>query len=107
MTTAVRTIARETRQDEGNAATTTGYCGDGGCVVDSDGGGKSKGSAGMTAGYRCNGSGGNKDDSKGNSGKNGERGGNNGGGISHLSLIFFFFGWAQDTVTRLVFLLDA
>ena len=50
MTTAVSTIARETR-DEGNVATTTGYCGNGGGKVDSDGGGKSKGSAATTAGY--------------------------------------------------------
>ena len=48
---AVRTIAREMRRDKGNTATTTGYCGDGGGKVDSDGGGKSKGSAATTAGY--------------------------------------------------------
>ena len=71
---AVRTIARETRQDKGNAATTMGYCGDGGGEVDSDGGGESKGSAATTAGYHSNGNGGNKDNSKGNSGKNGECG---------------------------------
>ena len=41
MTTAVRTIAREMRQDKGNAVTTTGYCSNGGGEVDSDGGGKS------------------------------------------------------------------
>jgi hypothetical protein len=52
--------------------------------------GKSKGSAATTVGYHGNGSGGNKEDSKGNSGENGERGGNNEGGVSHLSLIFFF-----------------
>ena len=45
----------------------------------------------ITAGYHDNGSGGNEDNSKGNSGKNGEHGGNNGGGASHLCLIFFFF----------------
>jgi hypothetical protein len=44
----------------------------------------------MTAGYHGNSGGGNKDDSKGNSGKNGERGGNNECSVSHLSLIFFF-----------------
>ena len=86
----MKTIARETRRDEGNAATTTGYCGDRGGEVNSDGGGESEGSAATTAGYRGNGSGGNKDNSKGNNGKNGERGGNNGGGVSHLPLIFFF-----------------
>ena len=87
---AVRTIAREMRRDKGNTATTTGYCGDGGGKVDSDGGGKSKGSAATTAGYPGNSGGGNEDDSKGNSGENREHGGNNGGGISHPSLIFFF-----------------
>ena len=108
VTTVVRTIAREMRPDKGNAATTTGYCGDGGGEVDSDGGGKSKGSAATSAGYRGNGGGGNEDDGKGNSGKNGECGGNNRGGVSHLSLFSFilFFGPAQDTVTRFVFLLD-
>ncbi len=90
MTTAVRTIAREKRRDEGNAATTTGYCGDGGGEVDSDGGGESEGSTATTAGYCGNSSGGGDDNSKGNSGKNGECGGNNGGRVSHLSLIFFF-----------------
>ena len=95
MTTAVRTIARETQRDEGNAVTTTGYCGNGGGEVDSDGGGESEGSAGTTVGYRGNGGGGNKDNSKGNSGKNREPGGNNGGGVSNLSLIFFFFGRAS------------
>ena len=98
VTTAVRTIARETQRDEGNAVTTTGYCGNGGGEVDSDGGGESEGSAGTTVGYRGNGGGGNKDNSKGNSGKNQERGGNNGGGVSHLSLIFFFLvGPQEDT----------
>ncbi len=43
-----------------------------------------------TEGYCGNGRGGNEDNSKSNSGKNWERGGNNGGGVSHLSLIFFF-----------------
>jgi hypothetical protein len=90
VTTAVRTIARETRQDKGKAAATTGYCGNGGGEVDSDGGGKSKGSAARTAGYHGNGGSGNKDNSKGNSGENKEHGGNNGGGVSHLSLIFLF-----------------
>jgi hypothetical protein len=91
VTTAVRTIAREMRQDEGNAATTTGYCGDGGGEVDSDGGGKSEGSAATSAGYRSNGGGSNEDNDKGNSGKNGECGGNNRGGVSRLSLLFSFF----------------
>ncbi len=90
-TTAAKTIARETRRDKGNTATTTGYCGDGSGEVDSDSGGKSKGRAGTTAGYRSNGDGGNKDDSKSNSGENGERDDNNGGGVSHLSLILIFF----------------
>ncbi len=75
MTTAVRMITREMRQDEGNAATTTGgYCGNSGGKADSDGGGKSKGSAAMTTGYHGNGGGMDEDDSKGNSGKNEERG---------------------------------
>ena len=87
---AVMTIAREMRRDEGNVATTTGYCGNGGSEVDSDGGGDSKGSAAMTVGYPGNSGGGNEDDSKGNSGKNGEHGGNNGGSVSHPSLIFLF-----------------
>ena len=104
--TAVRTIARRMRQDEGNAATTTGYCGNGGGEVDSDGGGESEGSVTTASGYRGNGGGGEEDDSKCNSGKNGEHGGNNGGGVSHLSLSFSFFGLAQVTVTRFVFLLD-
>ena len=96
VTTAVSTIARETR-DEGNVATTTGYCGNGGGKVDSDSGGKSKGSTATTAGYCGNGIGGNKDVSKGNSGKNGENGGNNRGGASlmrpcsHLSLFLFLW----------------
>ena len=90
VTAAVRTIAREMRQDEGNAATTTRYCGNGGGKIDSDGGGESKGSAATTEGYCGNNGGGNEDNSKSNSGKNWERGGNNGGGVSHLSLIFFF-----------------
>ena len=94
MTTAVRTIARETRRDEGNAATTMEYCGDGGGKVNSDGGGKSKGSAALTARYQGNGGGGDEDDSKGNSGENGERGCNNGGGVSHLSLVIFFVCWS-------------
>ena len=41
-----------------------------------------------TAGYHSNGGSGNKDNIKGNSGKNGERGGNNRGSVSHLCLIF-------------------
>ena len=41
-----------------------------------------------TAGYHSNGGSGNKDNIKGNSGKNGERGGNNRGSASHLCLIF-------------------
>ena len=86
MTTAVRTIAREMQQEEGNVAKTTGYCGNGGGEVDSDGGGKREGSASTTAGFHDNGGGDNKDSSKGNSGKNGERGGNNGGDVSPLSL---------------------
>ena len=106
MTTAVRTIARETQQDEGNAATTPGYCGNGGSEVDSDGGGESKGSAGTTAGYCGNGGGGKEYNSKGNSGKNGERGGNNRGGVSHLSLIFFSFGRVLRTRHKVQFLLD-
>jgi hypothetical protein len=90
VTTAARTIASETGQDEGNSATTAGYCGNGGGEVDSDGGGKSEGIASTTAGYRGKGSVGNKDNRKGSSGENGECGGNNGGGISHLFLILFF-----------------
>ena len=88
-TTTVR--ARETGRDEGNGVTTTRYCGNGGGKFDSDSGGKSKGSTATTTGYRGNGGDGNKDNSKGNSGKNGERGGNNRGSASHLSLIFFFW----------------
>jgi hypothetical protein len=38
--------------------------------------------------------------------RKGERGGINGGSVSHLSLIFFFFGRAQDMVTRFAFSLD-
>jgi hypothetical protein len=91
VTTAVRTIARETRRDKGNVATTTGYCSDSGGEVGSDNSGKSTGSAATTAGDHDNGSGGNKDNSKGNSSENEECGSNNGGGVSHLSLIFFFF----------------
>ena len=90
MITAARTIVRETRQDKGNAARTTEYWDDGGGKVNSDGDGESKGSAAMTAGYRSNGGGGDKDDSKGNIGKNRDCGGNNGGGVLYLSLIFFF-----------------
>ena len=100
---AVRTIARETRQDEGKAATLKGYCGDDGGEVDSDGGGKSKGGAATTAGYHRNGNGGDKDDSKENSSENGECSGNNRGGISHLSLRYFlFFCRAQDTNNDIV-----
>ena len=84
--TAVRTIARETQQYKGNAATTMGYCGDCGGKVDTDGRGKSEGSAVTTAGYRGNDGGGNKENSKGNSDKNRECSSNNGGGVSHLSL---------------------
>ena len=51
MTTAVKTIARETRQDKGNTAMTAGgYCGDSGGKADSDGGGEGEGSPAMTAG---------------------------------------------------------
>ena len=67
-----------------------GYCGDGGGKVNSDGGGESKGSAGMTVGYHGSGGSGNEDNSKGNSDENGECGSNNGGSVSHLSLIFLF-----------------
>ena len=98
-------IAKENWQDEGITAMTTGYCGNGSGKVNSDGGGKSKDSAATTVGYRDEGGGGNKDNSKGNRGKSGERSGNNGGGVSHLCLIFFLFGRAQDTVTRFVFVL--
>ena len=52
---------------------------------------ESKGSAAMTAGYRGNDNGGNLNNSKGNSDENGERGSNNGGGISHLSLLSSLF----------------
>ena len=103
MTTAVRTMVRETRQDEGNAARTTGYCGDGGGEVDSDGGGESKGSVATTAGYCGNDGGGDKDDSKGNSGENRERGGNNVGGLSYLSLFFFFWSGSRWTWSQALF----
>ena len=84
-----------------------GYCsnGSGSGKVNSDGGGKSKGSAAATAGYRVDSSGGKEDIRKGNSSENGEPGCNNGGIASHLSLIVFFC-WAQDTVMGFVFLLD-
>ena len=90
--TAVRTIAREMRQDKGNVATTTGYCGNGGGKVDSDGGGKSKGSATTTVGYCGNGGGGKGDDSKGNSGKNGECGAATVKATTLISLLFFLSG---------------
>ena len=105
MTTAVRTIARETQQDEGNVATTTGYCSNGGGEVDSEGGGECKGSTATTAGYRGNDGGGNEDDSKGNSGKNGERDGNNGGGVSSLSYFLFFWSGSGHG-HKVCFLLD-
>ena len=38
--------------------------------------------------------------------RKGERGSNNRSSVSHLSFIFLFFGRAQDTVTKLAFLLD-
>ena len=80
---------REMRQDEGNAATTTGgYCSNSGGKADSNSGGKRKGSATTTAGYRGNGGGSNKDDSKGNSGKNGEPGME---AASFISLLFSIF----------------
>ena len=47
---------------------------------------RAKDSAAATVGYHGDGGGSNKDDSKGNSGKNGEHGGNSGGGASHLCL---------------------
>ena len=56
-TPVVRTMARETRRDQGEAATTAGYRGDGGGGVDSDGGGKSDGRATMTTGYGGDGGG--------------------------------------------------
>ena len=88
--TAVKTIARETRQEKGNAATKMGaYCGDSGCKADSDSGGESEGSAARTAGYHDNGGSSDEDDSKGNSGKNREQGCNNGGSVSHLSFFFW------------------
>jgi hypothetical protein len=89
-TTVARTIARDTQQDTGNAVTMTGYCGNGSDEVRSNSGGESKGQRTMTAGnnrrwrWRQQGS-------KGNIGENGERGGNSGGGASHLCLIFFWF----------------
>ena len=46
---------------------------------------RAKDSAATTVGYCGNGSGGNEDDSKSNSGENGERSGNSRGGASHLS----------------------
>ncbi len=46
---------------------------------------RAKDSAVTTEGYCGDGSGGNEDDSKSNSGKNGERSGNSRGGASHLS----------------------
>ena len=64
---------------------------------------RAKDSATRTEGYRGNDGGGNKDDSKGNSGKNGEHSGNSRG---RASLYFLFFGQAHDKVTRFVFLLD-
>ena len=89
-TTAVRMIARETQQDEGGTATTIGYHSNGGGEVESDGGGESKGSTATTMGYLGNGSDGDEDNSKGNSGKNRERGGNNSSSDSLLSLFFVF-----------------
>ena len=53
---------------------------------------RAKGSAATTAEYRGDGGGGDADNSKGNSGKNGERGSNRGGGASHLCLNFFWGG---------------
>ena len=52
---------------------------------------RAAGSATTTAGYCGNGGGNDKDedDSKGTSIENGECGSNNGGGASHLCLIFF------------------
>ena len=44
--TAARTIARDTQQDEDNAVTVTGYYGNGGGKVISDGGGESEGQRG-------------------------------------------------------------
>ncbi len=52
-------------------ATTMGYCSRGSGKVDSDGGGKSKGTVATITGYCGNGGSSNKDNSKGNSGKNG------------------------------------
>ena len=52
---------------------------------------RAKDSAATTEGYRGDGGGGNEDNSKGNCGKNRERGGNSKGSASHLCLIFFFF----------------
>ena len=53
-TTAARTMARETQQDEGNTATTMGYHSEGGGGVDSDGGDERDGSAAITTGYGGN-----------------------------------------------------
>ncbi len=47
---------------------------------------RAKDSAAITEGYRGDGGGGDEDDSKGNSVENGERSGNSGGGVSHLSV---------------------
>ena len=104
VTTAVRTITRKDASRQGQCGNNNGILRQQRWWVNSDGGGKSKGSAATTAGHHGNGDGSDKGDSKGNSGKNGDRGRNNGGGISHLSLIFFCR--AQDTVTRFVFLLN-
>ena len=104
-TTAARTIARETRQDKGNAATTARYHSNGGDEVNSNGDGNNKGSAEMKAGYRSNGGGIKKDDSNGNSGENGECGSNNRGRSSYLSLIFFV-RLRTHMVMRFIFLLN-
>ena len=64
-----------------------------------------KASVATTEGYRGDGGGGDEDIRKSNSGKNGERSDNSGGGASHLYLSFyFFFGRAHNKVARFVFL---
>ena len=50
VTPAARTIARDTRPDEGNAVTVTRYHSDGGCKAGSDGGGESEGQCGNDRG---------------------------------------------------------
>ncbi len=104
--TSARTIARGTQQDESNAATTTGNCGNGSGKFDSDGGGKSRGSVATTTRYRSDSGNGNKNDSKGNSSEKGERGGNISGSYSNISFSICIYLLAHKMVTPLFCLLN-